>query len=133
MAYTTDPIADLLTRIRNANRANHDSLEISSSNIKIEVTKILLREGFIKGFEVIKQEPQDKIKIALKYGIKREKVITDLKRISKPGLRVYCDKEKIPRVLRGLGIAILSTSKGLMTDREARKQGIGGEILCYVW
>jgi len=133
MAYTTDPIADLLTRIRNANRANHDSLEISSSNIKIEVTKILLREGFIKGFEVIKQEPQDKIKIALKYGIKREKVITDLKRISKPGLRVYCDKEKIPRVLRGLGIAILSTSQGLMTDREARKQGIGGEILCYVW
>ena len=133
MAYTTDPIADLLTRIRNANRANHDSLEISASNIKIEVTKILLREGFIKGFEVVKQEPQDKIKIALKYGIKREKVITDLKRISKPGLRVYCDKEKIPRVLRGLGIAILSTSQGLMTDREARKKGIGGEILCYVW
>ncbi|MCW3098676.1 MAG: ribosomal protein [Chthonomonadaceae bacterium] len=133
MAYTTDPIADLLTRIRNANRANHDSLEISASNIKIEVTKILLREGFIKGFEVVKQEPQDKIKIALKYGIKREKVITDLKRISKPGLRVYCDKEKIPRVLRGLGIAILSTSQGLMTDREARKNGIGGEILCYVW
>ena len=133
MAYTTDPIADLLTRIRNANRANHDSLEISSSNIKVEVTKILLREGFIKGFEVIKQEPQDKIKIALKYGIKREKVITDLKRISKPGLRVYCDKEKIPRVLRGLGIAILSTSQGVMTDREARKKGIGGEILCYVW
>ncbi len=133
MAYTTDPIADLLTRIRNANRANHDALEISSSNIKIEVTKILLREGFIKGFEVIKQEPQDKIKIALKYGIKREKVITDLKRISKPGLRVYCDKEKIPRVLRGLGIAILSTSQGLMTDREARKKGVGGEILCYVW
>jgi len=133
MAYTTDPIADLLTRIRNANRANHDSLEISSSNIKVEVTKILLREGFIKGFEVVKQEPQDKIKIALKYGIKREKVITDLKRISKPGLRVYCDKEKIPRVLRGLGIAILSTSQGLMTDREARKKGIGGEILCYVW
>jgi small subunit ribosomal protein S8 len=133
MAYTTDPIADLLTRIRNANRANHDSLEISSSNMKVEMTKILLREGFIKGFEVVKQDPQDKIKIALKYGIKREKVITDLKRISKPGLRVYCDKEKIPRVLRGLGIAILSTSKGLMTDREARKQGIGGEILCYVW
>ncbi len=133
MAYTTDPIADLLTRIRNANRANHDTLEISHSNIKLEVTKILLREGFIKGFEVIKLEPQDNIKIALKYGIKREKVITDLKRISKPGLRVYCDKEKIPRVLRGLGIAILSTSQGLMTDREARKKGVGGEILCYVW
>lgn len=133
MAYTTDPIADLLTRIRNANRANHDSLEISSSNIKVEVTKILLREGFIKGFEVVKQEPQDKIKITLKYGVKREKVITDLKRISKPGLRVYCDKERIPRVLRGLGIAILSTSQGLMTDRDARKKGIGGEVLCYVW
>ena len=133
MAYTTDPIADLLTRIRNANRANHDALEISSSNIKIEVTKILLREGFIKGFDVIKQTPQDKIKIVLKYGSKREKVITNLKRISKPGLRVYCGKEEIPRVLRGLGIAILSTSQGLMTDREARKHGIGGEILCYVW
>ncbi len=133
MAYTTDPIADLLTRIRNANRANHDALEIASSNLKVEVVKILLREGFIKSYEVIKQEPQDKIKIALKYGIKREKVITDLKRISKPGLRVYCDKEKIPRVLRGLGIAILSTSHGLMTDREARKRGVGGEILCYVW
>ena len=133
MAYTTDPIADLLTRIRNANRANHDSLEISSSNIKIEVTKILLREGFIKGFEVVKQEPQDKIKIALKYGIKREKVITDLKRISKPGLRVYCDKEKIPRVLRGLGIAILSTSRGVMTSRTAQQQGVGGEVIAFVW
>ncbi len=133
MAYTTDPIADLLTRIRNANRANHDSLEISSSNMKIEVTKILQREGFIKGFEVIKQSPQDKIKINLKYGAKREKVITDLKRISKPGLRVYCNKDKVPRVLRGLGIAILSTSQGLMTDREARKSGVGGEILCYVY
>ena len=133
MAYTTDPIADLLTRIRNANRANHDSLEISASRLKIEIVKILHKEGFIKGFDVVKQAPQDKIKINLKYGTKREKVITDLKRISKPGLRVYCGKEEIPRVLRGLGIAILSTSQGLMTDREARKRGVGGEILCYVW
>lgn len=133
MAYTTDPIADLLTRIRNANRANHDSLEISASKLKVEIVKILLNEGFIKSYEVIKQTPQDKIKIALKYGTKREKVITDLKRISKPGLRVYCGKENLPRVLRGLGIAILSTSQGLMTDREARKRGFGGEVLCYVW
>jgi small subunit ribosomal protein S8 len=133
MAYTTDPIADLLTRIRNANRANHDSLEISSSNLKVEILKILQREGFIKGFEVIKATPQDKIKIVLKYGAKREKVITDLKRVSKPGLRVYCSKENIPRVLRGLGIAILSTSQGLLTDREARKRGVGGEVLCYVY
>jgi small subunit ribosomal protein S8 len=133
MAYTTDPIADLLTRIRNANNAGHDTLEISSSNLKVEIVKILLREGFVKGFDVVKQVPQDKLKISLKYGTKREKVITNLKRISKPGLRVYADKEKLPRVLRGLGIAILSTSQGVMTDREARKRGIGGEVLCYVW
>ena len=133
MAYTTDPIADLLTRIRNANSANHDSLEISASRIKLEVVKILQREGFIKSFEVVKQVPQNKIKVNLKYGAKREKVITNLKRISKPGLRVYCGKEESPRVLRGLGIAIVSTSQGVMTDREARKRGVGGEILAYVW
>jgi small subunit ribosomal protein S8 len=133
MAYTTDPVADLLTRIRNANRANHDSLEISSSKLKVEIVKILHSEGFIKGFDVVRQAPQDKIKVNLKYGTKREKVITDLKRISKPGLRVYCGKDEIPRVLRGLGIAILSTSHGVMTDREARKRGVGGEILCYVY
>ncbi|HZO91422.1 MAG TPA: 30S ribosomal protein S8 [Chthonomonadaceae bacterium] len=133
MAYTTDPVADLLTRIRNANNANHDSLEIAASNLKLEIVKILQREGFIKGYEVIKQAPQDKIKINLKYGTKREKVLTNLRRISKPGLRVYCNKERIPRVLRGLGIAILSTSQGVMTDREARRRGVGGEVLCYVW
>ncbi|MBC7529216.1 MAG: 30S ribosomal protein S8 [Chthonomonadaceae bacterium] len=133
MAYTTDPIADLLTRIRNANSANHDSLEISSSKLKVEVTKILVREGFVKSYEVVTQTPQDKIKIVLKYGVKREKAITNLRRISKPGLRVYCGKEKVPRVLRGLGIAILSTSHGVMTDREARHKGVGGEILCYVY
>ena len=133
MAYTTDPIADLLTRIRNANRANHDSLEISSSKLKVEVCRILAAEGFIKGYDVIKQVPQDKIKINLKYGSKREKVITDLKRISKPGLRVYVNHDNLPRVLRGLGIAILSTSQGVMTDRDARKKGIGGEVLAYVY
>ncbi len=133
MSYTTDPVADLLTRIRNANSANHDSLEISSSNLKVELVKILLSEGFIKSYEVISQVPQDKIKITLKYGPRREKVITNLVRISKPGLRRYCGKEKIPRVLRGLGIAILSTSQGVMTDREARKRGVGGELLCYVY
>jgi len=133
MAYTTDPVADLLTRIRNANRANHDSLEISASKLKLEIVKILHHEGFIKSFDLIKQVPQDKIKITLKYGTKREKVLTELKRISKPGLRVYCGKDDIPRVLRGLGIAILSTSQGVMTDREARKKGVGGEILCYIY
>lgn len=133
MAYTTDPIADLLTRIRNANRANHDTLEISSSKIKVEICKILQKEGFIKNHEVVKLVPQDKIKITLKYGSRREKVITDLKRVSKPGLRRYVGKDEIPRVLRGLGIAIISTSQGVMTDREARKRGVGGEILCYVY
>lgn len=135
MAYTTDPIADLLTRIRNANRANHDSLEISSSKIKVEIVKILHKEGYIKSYDVVKQIPQDKIKITLKYGSgsRREKVITDLKRVSKPGLRRYVGKEEIPRVLRGLGIAILSTSQGVMTDREARKRGVGGELLCVVF
>ncbi len=133
MAYTTDPVADLLTRIRNANRANHDALEMSSSKLKVEIVRILQREGFIKGFDVVKQAPQDKLKVALKYGTKREKVITDLKRISKPGLRVYCSKDEVPRVLRGLGIAIISTSQGLLTDREARRKGVGGEVLCYVY
>ena len=133
MAYTTDPVADLLTRIRNANRANHDALEISSSKLKVEVCRILAEEGFIKAYDVIAQAPQDKIKITLKYGTKREKVITQLKRISKPGLRVYCNKENVPRVLRGLGIAILSTSQGVMSDRDARRRGVGGEVLAYVY
>jgi small subunit ribosomal protein S8 len=133
MAYTTDPIADLLTRIRNANRANHDALEISSSKIKVEICKILQKEGFIKSYDVVNLVPQNKIKITLKYGPRREKVITNLKRVSKPGLRRYVGKDEIPRVLRGLGIAIISTSQGVMTDREARKRGIGGEVLCVVF
>jgi small subunit ribosomal protein S8 len=133
MAYTTDPIADLLTRIRNANSASHDSLEISGSKIKLEIVKILQAEGFIKGHEVIKDPKQDRIKIYLRYGPKRERVITNLKRVSKPGLRVYAGKDNLPRVLRGLGIAIISTSQGVMTDKAARRKGIGGEVLCFVY
>jgi len=133
MAYTTDPVADLLTRIRNANKAYHDSLEIAGSKLKIEIVKILQREGFIKGFEIIKDPKQDRVKIHLKYGPKRERIITNLKRISKPGLRIYVKHDNLPRVLRGLGVAILTTSQGVMTDKEARRRGIGGEVLCHVW
>ncbi len=133
MAYTTDPVADLLTRIRNANRAYHDSMEVSGSRLKLEIVKILQREGFIKGFEVIKDPKQDRIKVHLKYGPKRERVLTDLQRVSKPGLRIYAGKDNVPRVLRGLGIAIVTTSQGVMTDKEARRRGIGGEVLCKVW
>lgn len=129
----TDPIADLLTRIRNANLANHDTVEVPASKLNIEILRILRDEGFIKGFELLKDAKFPTARIELKYGPKREKVITNLKRVSKPGLRVYAKRDKIPRVLRGLGIAILSTSKGVMTDREARKLGVGGEVLCYVW
>lgn len=133
MAYTTDPVADLLTRIRNANRAYHDAAEISGSKLKLEIVKILHREGFIKGFDITKDPKQDRIKVHLRYGPKRERAITDLKRVSKPGLRVYAGKDKLPRVLRGLGIAILTTSQGVITDKDARAKGIGGEVLCYVW
>ncbi len=135
MSYVTDPIADLLTRIRNANSAHHDSLEMASSKQKIEIVKILHKEGFIKGFDVIESKPFNKLKITLKYAgtSRREKVITNLRRISKPGLRIYRTHEQLPRVLRGLGIAIISTSQGVMTDREARKRGVGGEVICYVY
>ena len=130
----SDPIADLLTRIRNANSANHESLEVSASKLKIEIVRILAAEGYIRSYEVIKQPVQDKIKVTLKYGARnREKVITDLKRISKPGLRVYKSHDKMPVVLRGLGTAIVSTSQGVMTAKEARKRGIGGEVLAYVY
>lgn len=133
MAYTTDPVADLLTRIRNANKAYHDSLEISGSKLKLDIVKILQREGFIKGFDIIKDPKQDRIKIHLKYGPRRERVLSNLKRVSKPGLRIYVKRDNLPHVLRGLGIAILTTSQGVMTDKEARRKGIGGEVLCYVW
>jgi small subunit ribosomal protein S8 len=130
----SDPIADLLTRIRNANRANHDGFEVDASKLKVEVLRILQEEGYIKSYEVWKQPVQDKIKVTLKYGPRNyEKVITDLKRISKPGLRIYRAHDSLPTVLRGLGIAIVSTSQGVMTAKKARKLGIGGEVLCYVW
>lgn len=129
----TDPIADMLTRIRNAQVARHESVDVPASNIKKAIAQILLSEGYIKGYTVIDDGVQGVIRINLKYGANKTKVITGLKRISKPGLRVYARKDQIPRVLGGLGIAILSTSKGVMTSREARAQGVGGEVLAYVW
>lgn len=130
---TTDPIADMLTRIRNANKERHASVEIPSSNMKLAMAQILLNEGFIKGFEKIENNAQGTIKIELKYGKERERVITGLKRISKPGLRVYTKSDSLPSVLGGLGIAMISTSQGIITDKEARKLGVGGEVICYVW
>ena len=129
----TDPIADLLTRIRNANMIKREILEVPSSKMKKSILKILLDEGYIKSYEDCGDGVVSTIKINLKYGKNKEKVITGLKRISKPGLRVYCKKDNIPRVLSGLGVAIISTSKGLMADREARKLGLGGEVICYIW
>jgi small subunit ribosomal protein S8 len=129
----TDPIADMLTRIRNANSVLHEKVEIPGSNIKGAIAAILKTEGFIKDFEKIPDKKQNVIRIVLKYGPNRDKVITGLKRISKPGLRVYAKKDQLPRVLGGLGIAIISTSQGLMTDKAARKAGLGGEVLAYVW
>ena len=129
----TDPIADLLTRIRNANAVKHAVVEIPSSNVKKAVTNILLQEGYIKNIEEYNDGVVPMLRVALKYGANKERVITGLKRISKPGLRVYCKKDEIPKVLNGLGIAVISTSKGITVDREARKSGLGGEVLCYVW
>ncbi|MDI3533686.1 MAG: small subunit ribosomal protein [Thermosediminibacterales bacterium] len=129
----TDPIADMLTRIRNATSAHHDIVEVPASNIKKEIARTLKEEGFIADYEIIDDKKQGIIKIYLKYGPNKEKVISGLKRISKPGLRVYAKKDEIPKVLGGLGIAVLSTSKGIMTDKAARKEGIGGEVLCYIW
>ena len=129
----TDPIADMLTRIRNATMAGHDSLEVPSSKMKIAVAGILKEQGYIREFTYSKDNKQGILRVYLKYGKNGEKVISGIKRISKPGLRVYAQKEDIPRVLGGLGIAILSTSKGVMTDRRAREEGIGGEVVCYVW
>lgn len=129
----TDSIADMLTRIRNANSVYHDKVEIPGSKIKEAIALILKNEGFIRDYEVIADNKQNVIKVSLKYGANREKVISGLKRISKPGLRVYSQKDQLPKVLGGLGIAIISTSRGVMTDKEARKAGLGGEVLAYVW
>ena len=128
----TDPIADMLTRIRNANAQRHETVDVPSSKLKKSIAEILLDEGFIKSFEEIEDNSQGIIRITLKY-VNKQKVISGLKRISKPGLRVYANKEELPRVLGGLGIALISTSKGIMTDKKARQEGIGGEVLAYIW
>ena len=129
----TDPIADLLTRVRNANQMRYNEVVIPSSNVKLAIVKILKDEGYIENYKVEKNEVQDNIIVTLKYGKNKERVISGLKRISKPGLRVYAKAEEIPTVLNGLGISIVSTSKGIMTGKEARKENIGGEVLAYVW
>ncbi|MDA3128931.1 30S ribosomal protein S8 [Aliibacillus thermotolerans] len=129
----SDPIADMLTRIRNANTVRHEKLELPASNMKKEIAEILKNEGFIRDYESIDDNKQGILRIFLKYGPENERVITGLKRISKPGLRVYAKADQIPRVLGGLGIAVISTSKGVMTDKEARKQQVGGEVLAYIW
>jgi len=129
----TDPIADFLTRIRNANTVNHEKVEIPASKMKKAMADILKAEGFIKDCEFIEDGKQGVLRVYLRYGPNKEKVITGLKRISKPGLRVYVKKDEVPKVLGGLGIAVISTSRGVMSDKQARKEGLGGEVICYVW
>ncbi|TMN22392.1 30S ribosomal protein S8 [Lentibacillus cibarius] len=129
----TDPIADMLTRVRNANMVRHEKLELPASKIKQEIADILKREGFVRDYEFVEDNKQGILRIFLKYGAKDERVITGLKRISKPGLRVYAKADEVPRVLNGLGVAIVSTSNGVLTDKEARTQAVGGEVLAYVW
>ena len=123
----------MLTRIRNANTVKHETVDVPASNMKKELARILLEEGFIRGYDVIEDGKQGIIRIQLKYGQTGERVISGLKRISKPGMRVYADKHEVPRVLNGLGISIISTSKGILTDKQARKENVGGEVICYVW
>ncbi|MDD6309165.1 MAG: 30S ribosomal protein S8 [Clostridia bacterium] len=129
----TDPIADMLTRIRNANSARHETVDIPASNMKKAIADILNEEGYIKGYQIIDDDKQGIIRVTLKYGANKERVLSGLKRISKPGLRVYAGYDELPRVLKGLGIAIISTSKGIMTDKKARAQHIGGEVLAFIW
>ncbi|WP_087975054.1 30S ribosomal protein S8 [Oceanobacillus rekensis] len=129
----TDPIADMLTRIRNANMVKHEKLELPASNMKKEIADILKREGFVKDYELVEDNKQGVLRIFLKYSVSEDRVITGIKRISKPGLRVYAKADEVPRVLNGLGIAIVSTSKGVLSDKEARSQAVGGEVLAYVW
>lgn len=129
----TDPIADMLTRIRNANRALHERVEMPSSGLKAEIARLLKEEGYIKDYRIVRGESYDTLVIELKFGKNRERVITDLKRISKPGRRVYARKDRLPRVLGGMGTAILSTSRGVVTSRQASELGVGGEVICFVW
>ena len=133
MAVVTDTIADMLTRIRNANSMGYTDVTVPASKLKVELARILKEEGFIKDYKVVSEDVQKNIELTLKYGSKKERVITGLKRISKPGLRVYVKSDEVPKVLNGLGIAIISTSKGIMTDKDARKQNLGGEVLAYIW
>lgn len=128
-----DPIADMLTRIRNANTVKHEKVDVPNSKIKKAIAQILVDEGYVKDFEVINEANKSTIRLTLKYGANKTKVITGLKRISKPGLKVYAAKDEVPKVLGGLGIAVLSTSRGIMTDKTARMQGVGGEVLAYIW
>jgi len=130
---TTDPIADMITRIRNANNAKHEMVDVPASNMKRSIARILFEEGYIKKYEVTDDSRQGNIKIWLKYGEGKKQVILGLKRVSKPGLRVYANRDELPRVLKGLGIAIISTSKGVMTDKKARRENVGGEVLAFVW
>ena len=129
----TDPIADMLTRIRNANTVGHDTGDVPASKMKKSIAEILADEGYIKGFDVIDDNKQGTIRIEMKYGAGKERVISGIKKISKPGLKVYAKAEDVPKVLGGLGVAIISTSKGVISDKEARKLGVGGEVICYVW
>lgn len=129
----TDPIADMLTRIRNAGTAKHDTVDVPASNMKKAIAEILLEEGYIKNFQLIDNSTQGIIRITLKYGANKTKTINGLRRISKPGLRVYAKSDELPKVLKGLGIALVSTSKGIMTDKKARQENVGGEILAFVW
>ncbi len=129
----TDPVADMLTRIRNANVAHHETVDVPCSKMKKSIAEILLAEGYIKNFEIIENGPQATIHIEMKYGAGKEKVISGIKKISKPGLKVYAKKDEVPKVLGGLGVAIISTSNGIISDKEARKLGVGGEVICYVW
>ncbi|MCR5207935.1 MAG: 30S ribosomal protein S8 [Eubacterium sp.] len=131
--HITDPIADMLTRIRNANSAKHEIVDIPASNMKKAIAQILLDEGYIASYKVIEDDKQGVIRVTLKYGENKSQVITGLRRVSKPGLRIYSSVEDMPKVMKGLGIAIVSTSKGIMTDREARKLNVGGEVLAFVW
>ena len=131
--HITDPIADMLTRIRNANNAKHDTVDVPASNMKKAIAQILLDEGYIKNFQLIDDGTQGIIRITLKYNAGKEKVLSGLRRVSKPGLRVYAGADELPRVLRGLGTAIVSTSKGVMTDKKAREAHVGGEVLAFIW
>ena len=129
----TDPIADMLTRIRNANSAKHDTVQVPASNMKKAIAQILVDEGYIKSYKVVEDGKQGMIEIALKYGPNKSQVLLGLRRVSKPGLRIYTDCENMPKVMKGLGVAILSTSKGIMTDKDARKLNVGGEVLAFIW